>query len=49
MGQHTPIEADHKEIQRAQQMWHNVAKAGKWGIIGVVVILTGLALLFIDF
>jgi hypothetical protein len=49
MAQHTPVEADPKEIQRAQDMWHNVTKAGKWGIVAVVIILAGLALLFIDF
>ncbi|MGB4107296.1 MAG: hypothetical protein WBK55_05820 [Alphaproteobacteria bacterium] len=49
MADHTPAEADPKEIQRARDMWHNVAQAGKWGIIGTVLILAGLALAFIDF
>ena len=49
MAQHTPVEADPKEIQRAQETWHNATRAGKWGIVAVVIILVGLALLFIDF
>jgi hypothetical protein len=49
MGHHTPVEADPKEIQRAQEMWHNVTQAGKWGIVGIVIIVVGLAIAFIDF
>lgn len=49
MGQHTPVEADPKEVERAQHMWQNATQAGKWGIVGIVIVLAGLALLFIDF
>lgn len=45
---HTPVEADPKEIERAQVMWHNVAQASKWGIIAVVVLMGLLGAVFID-
>lgn len=44
---HTPVEIDPKELKRAQDMWHNVTQAGKWGIIGIALLLIGLAAAFI--
>lgn len=45
---HTPVEADPKEIQRAQEMWHNVTQASKWGIVGIVILVGLLGMIFID-
>ncbi len=47
MADHTPVEADPQQIQRAQQMWHNFTVAGKFFIGLVIVVLVGLTLVFI--
>jgi hypothetical protein len=49
MADHTQVEANPKDIERAQEMWHNVTHVAKWGIVGIVIIVAGLALAFIDF
>jgi hypothetical protein len=49
MGHHTQVQADPKEVKRAQEMWHNVTQAGKWGIVAIAALLIALALVFIDF
>ncbi len=48
MAQHTPVQADPKEIQRAQIMWHNVTQVAKWSILGIVILMAALGAVFID-
>jgi uncharacterized paraquat-inducible protein A len=48
MADHTPVEAHPKDVERAQEMWHNVTFAGKWSIVGIVIIVALLGAVFID-
>ena len=48
MADHTPVQADPKDIERAQTMWHNVTTMSKWFIVGVVIIVGLLGVVFID-
>lgn len=47
MADHTPVEADPQQIQRAQQMWHNFVRGSKIFVAVNVVVLIALALIFI--
>lgn len=47
MADHTPVEADPQQIQRAQEMWHNFVRGGKIFVAVNVAALVVLALIFI--
>ena len=49
MAHHAPVQADPKQVERAQVLWHNATQATKWSIAAVAVLLIVLALVFIDF
>ena len=48
MAQHIPVEADEKEIERAQVMWHGFTQMMKYTVILTVLTLALLGLVFID-
>ena len=48
MAQHTPVEIDPNELERAQEMWHAVTQISKYCIGLTLVVLAGLALAFIN-
>lgn len=48
MADHKPVEADPKEIERAHDMWVSFAKLSKYAIIATVIILAGMAAVFVD-
>jgi hypothetical protein len=47
MSHHTPTDIDPATIAQAQKLWHNFTQSAKWGIIGLAVLLLGMAFLFI--
>ncbi len=49
MEEHSAVEVDPKDLEHAQNMWHNFATGGKYAVIITVLILVGLALAFVKF
>ncbi len=41
---HTPVEVDPKIVQDAEALWGNFMKLSQYTVIGVVVILLGMAI-----
>ncbi len=44
MADHKPVDVDPKEIERAEQMWHNFTVGSKYAIYATIFILVCLAL-----
>lgn len=45
MASHPPSEIDPEQLKHAQGLWQNFGVATKWGIILVILVLVGLAVL----
>jgi len=48
MADHPPVQADPKDIERAQTMWHSVTTISKWTIVAIVILVGLLGVVFID-
>ena len=49
MADQQPVEADPKELEKAQQFWDNFMIGSKYACYGIAAILLVLALVFVDF
>lgn len=49
MADQQPVEADPKELEKAQELWENFMAVSKIACVGVAAILVLLALAFVDF
>lgn len=49
MADHNHTEADPKQVENAQEMWHKFTAAGKYSIYATAILLILLAIGFVDF